>query len=155
MRSHPFSGVQEYRSTGVQEYQISGNSIIIMPSPRKSNSHEYVIKYRCHNIRSSVPVPGDSMSSVKCYYIKCQVAGDKYSMASIGVRYQVISIAWQVLVYTCQGQVTNVSVRVTTNIRYQLVTQHGTGERYKHFKLFTTIFLTIINLSFNQPCEAK
>ena len=38
------------------------------------------------------------MSSVKFYYIKCQVSGDKYSMASTGVRNQVMSIAWQVLV---------------------------------------------------------
>ena len=47
---------------------------------------------------------------------------NKYSMASTGIRYQIISIAWQVPVYTCQGQVTNISVRVaTSNIRYQPV----------------------------------
>ena len=43
VRSFPISGVQVYRSTGVQEYQISDNNIIIMPRPRKSDSHEYAI----------------------------------------------------------------------------------------------------------------
>jgi len=35
-----YTGVQEYRSLGVS---MSGNNIIIMPSSRKSDSHEYVI----------------------------------------------------------------------------------------------------------------
>jgi len=43
VRSLPISGVQVYRSSGVQEYQMSDNNIIIMPSPRKSDSHEYAI----------------------------------------------------------------------------------------------------------------
>jgi len=43
VRSLPISWVQVYRSTGVQEYQISGNNRIVMPSPCKSDSHEYVI----------------------------------------------------------------------------------------------------------------
>ena len=44
VRSLPISGVQVYRSTGVQEYQISGNNnIIIMSCPRNSDSHEYAI----------------------------------------------------------------------------------------------------------------
>ena len=29
-----------FKYTGVQEYQMSGNNIIIMPSPRKSDSHD-------------------------------------------------------------------------------------------------------------------
>ena len=36
----PFQG---FKYTGVQEYQMSSNNIIIMPSPRKSDSHEYAI----------------------------------------------------------------------------------------------------------------
>jgi len=34
---------QGFKYTGVQEYQMSGNNIIIMPSPRKSDSHKYAI----------------------------------------------------------------------------------------------------------------
>ena len=34
---------QGFKYTGVQEYQVSGNNIIIMPSPRKSDRHEYVV----------------------------------------------------------------------------------------------------------------
>ena len=34
---------QGFKYTRVQEYQISGNNIIIMPSPGKRDSHEYVI----------------------------------------------------------------------------------------------------------------
>ena len=35
--------VQEYRGLGVQEYQMSGSSIIIMSSPRNSDNHEYAM----------------------------------------------------------------------------------------------------------------
>jgi len=34
---------QGFKYTGVQEYQISGNNIIIMSSFRKGDSHEYAI----------------------------------------------------------------------------------------------------------------
>ena len=33
-------GIQEFRNTGVQEYQMSGNGIIIMPSSHKSGNDE-------------------------------------------------------------------------------------------------------------------
>ena len=34
------AGVQEYKSSIVQEYQSSGNIVIIMLSPSKDNNHE-------------------------------------------------------------------------------------------------------------------
>ena len=61
---------------------------------------------------------------IACQVSSVIISGVRYqAIASTGVRHQVISIAWQVLVYIYQGQVTNMSVRVTTsNIRYQPVT---------------------------------
>ena len=35
--------IQGFKHTGVQEYQMFGNNIIIILSPRKSDSHEYAI----------------------------------------------------------------------------------------------------------------
>jgi len=58
------TGVQEHRSTGVQKYQRSGNCIIIMPSPRKSDNHEYAMQ-----------VPGIIVSSqVSQYQVNCTSA---------------------------------------------------------------------------------
>ena len=42
------TGVREYmgsrvQESGVQEYQMSDNNIIIMPSPRKIDNHEYAM----------------------------------------------------------------------------------------------------------------
>jgi len=64
-----------------------------------------------------------SISNNKHGKYRCQISNIKYSMASTDVRDQLIGIAWQVSMHIYQGQVTNMSVRVTTSIiMYQPIT---------------------------------
>ena len=74
---------------------------------------------RCHNIRSSVSVPGDNIcqiSSDNMSIVRCHISGVWYqvssdNMSSIGVRYQVLGIRYQVI--TCQVPVSDIKCRVS------------------------------------------
>jgi len=85
---------------------MSGNSIIIMPSPCKSDNHEYTKKYKCqcNSIQSGITISGqmcqyqviacqvsDSMSIIKCHIsgVRYQVSSD--NMSSTGVKYNMSS----------------------------------------------------------------
>ena len=74
--------LQGFKNTGVQEHQMPGNSIIIMPSPVKViiMNRQYNTSIRCNSIQSGATTSGQ----VYQYQVK--------AYQSSGVRYQVSGI---------------------------------------------------------------
>jgi len=109
------TGVQEHRS---QEYQMSGNNIIIMPSPRKVivMNMPYNTGIRGNSIRSGVTMSGQCTCTmwkrakwVLTYDIYRVWGSDvKYDLSSASVRYQVSWIRYQVQHIKCWCQISRV-----------------------------------------------
>jgi len=99
---------------------MSGNSIVIMSGPSKSDNHDYAIQVSGISIQSGVTTSGQ----VYWYHMKaCQVS-DSMSIAKChisGVRYRVSSITCQVSVSDIECQVSGVKYNMSsTGVRYQV-----------------------------------
>ena len=113
---------QGFRSSGAQEYQMSGNNIVIMPSPRKViiMNMEGNTGVRCNSIQLGVTISGQMC----LYHVKaCQVS-DSMSIIKChisDVRYQVSSDTCQVPVSDIKCQISGFKYnRSSAGVRYQV-----------------------------------
>jgi len=115
---------------------MSDNNTIIMPSPRKSDNHEYASNtgVRYNSIQSGVTISGQMCQYQVIVYVKYQVIACQLSsvrsqvssnnMLSTGVRYQVSEIRCQVITVKYRCQISSVRYQVSSN------NMSSTGVRY-------------------------